>query len=55
MSKYTLNGSKKKAVKKSGFRARNSSKSGRKILKKRRIKKKIETKLKQHKLKKCIF
>jgi ribosomal protein L34 len=42
MSKYTLNGSKKKAIKKSGFRARNSSKSGRKILKKRRLKKRLK-------------
>jgi large subunit ribosomal protein L34 len=39
MSKYTLNGSKKKAIKVSGFRARMMTKAGRKILKNRRFKK----------------
>jgi large subunit ribosomal protein L34 len=38
MSKSTLNGRKKKAIKTSGFRARLSVKSGRKILKNRRQK-----------------
>jgi large subunit ribosomal protein L34 len=38
MSKHTLNGTKRKAIKTSGFRARNSSKTGRKILKQRRQK-----------------
>jgi large subunit ribosomal protein L34 len=38
MSKNTLNGTKKKAIKTSGFRARLATKSGRKILKKRRRK-----------------
>jgi large subunit ribosomal protein L34 len=38
MSKHTLNGSKRKAVKTSGFRARISTKNGRKILKQRRQK-----------------
>lgn len=38
MSKHTLNGSRKKAIKISGFRARISTKSGRSILKKRRNK-----------------
>jgi large subunit ribosomal protein L34 len=38
MSKHTLNGRKKKAIKVSGFRARLASKTGRKILKKRRSK-----------------
>jgi len=38
MSKYTLNGTRKKAIKTSGFRARLGTKSGRKVLKKRRNK-----------------
>lgn len=38
MSKSTLNGRKRKAIKTSGFRARSASKSGRNILKKRRQK-----------------
>jgi large subunit ribosomal protein L34 len=38
MSKHTLNGSRKKVIKTSGFRARISTKSGRAILKKRRNK-----------------
>ena len=38
MSKHTLNGSRKKVVKTSGFRARLATKSGRKILKNRRRK-----------------
>jgi large subunit ribosomal protein L34 len=38
MSKNTLNGTKRKAIKTSGFRARNATKSGQKILKKRRNK-----------------
>ncbi len=38
MSKHTLNGTKRKAIKTSGFRARIKSKSGRNILKKRRNK-----------------
>lgn len=38
MSKNTLNGTKRKAQKVSGFRARNASKTGRKVLKKRRMK-----------------
>jgi len=38
MSKHTLNGSKRKAIKTSGFRARIGTKSGRKVLKKRRSK-----------------
>ena len=38
MSKHTLNGSKRKAVKTSGFRARLATKTGRKILKNRRKK-----------------
>jgi len=36
MTKHTLNGSRKKVIKKSGFRARIKSKSGRKVLKNRR-------------------
>lgn len=47
MSKHTLNGSNKKAIKKSGFRARTFSKSGRKILKNRKIKKRLNFRLKQ--------
>jgi large subunit ribosomal protein L34 len=38
MSKSTLNGRKRKAIKTSGFRARLSTKTGRKILKNRRKK-----------------
>nr|QOU10753.1 ribosomal protein L34 [Spumella sp. Baekdong012001B8] len=38
MSKHTLNGSRKKVIKISGFRARLSTKNGRRILKKRRSK-----------------
>lgn len=38
MSKNTLNGGKRKALKISGFRARISTKNGRKILKNRRKK-----------------
>lgn len=38
MSKHTLNGRKRKAIKTSGFRARLSTKSGRKILRQRRRK-----------------
>lgn len=38
MSKSTLNGTKNKALKTSGFRARLATKSGRKILKNRRRK-----------------
>jgi large subunit ribosomal protein L34 len=38
MSKHTLNGTKRKAIKTSGFRARISTKTGRKILKNRRRK-----------------
>ena len=37
MSKHTLNGSRKKVVKTSGFRARLATKSGRKIVKNRRL------------------
>ena len=36
MSKLTLNGSRKKAINTSGFRARSSQKSGKKILQNRR-------------------
>ena len=39
MSKNTLNGTKLKAVKISGFRARMQTKNGRKIIKQRRTKK----------------
>lgn len=39
MSKHTLNGSKRKAIKTSGFRARISTKAGKKILHNRRSKK----------------
>lgn len=38
MTKYTLNGRKRKVIKTSGFRARLSTKSGRKILRNRRKK-----------------
>jgi large subunit ribosomal protein L34 len=38
MSKFTLNGSKLKAIKVSGFRARLATKNGRKVLKRRRLK-----------------
>ena len=38
MSIHTLNGTKKKVIKTSGFRARIASKTGRKILKNRRRK-----------------
>ncbi len=38
MSKHTLNGRKKKAIKTSGFRARLATKNGRKVLKNRRKK-----------------
>jgi large subunit ribosomal protein L34 len=38
MSKHTLNGSRRKVIKTSGFRARIATKNGRKILKKRRNK-----------------
>jgi large subunit ribosomal protein L34 len=38
MTKYTLNGTKRKSIKISGFRSRMKSKSGRIILKKRRRK-----------------
>jgi len=38
MSKHTLNGTKRKAIKTSGFRARLATKNGRKILKNRRRK-----------------
>ena len=38
MSKNTLNGSRRKVIKASGFRARLATKSGRKILKNRRRK-----------------
>ena len=38
MSKHTLNGSRKKVIKTSGFRARMASKTGRKVLKNRRRK-----------------
>jgi large subunit ribosomal protein L34 len=36
MSKHTLNGRKRKAIKTSGFRARLATKSGKKILRQRR-------------------
>ncbi len=39
MSKHTLTGRKLKAIKISGFRSRMSTKTGKKILKKRRLKK----------------
>lgn len=38
MTKHTLNGTRRKVIKTSGFRARLASKTGRKILKKRRNK-----------------
>jgi large subunit ribosomal protein L34 len=38
MSKHTLNGRRRKVIKTSGFRARLSTKNGRKILKNRRKK-----------------
>jgi large subunit ribosomal protein L34 len=38
MSKHTLNGSRRKVIKTSGFRARLATKSGRKVLKNRRRK-----------------
>jgi large subunit ribosomal protein L34 len=38
MSKHTLNGTRRKVIKTSGFRARIKTKSGRKILKARRKK-----------------
>lgn len=38
MSKHTLNGTRRKVIKTSGFRARVETKSGRNILKKRRKK-----------------
>lgn len=38
MSKHTLNGSRRKVIKTSGFRARIATKNGRKILKNRRAK-----------------
>ena len=38
MTKHTLNGSRRKVIKTSGFRARLATKSGRKVLKNRRHK-----------------
>lgn len=38
MSKHTLNGTRRKVINTSGFRARKATKSGRKILKNRRAK-----------------
>ena len=38
MSKHTLNGSRKKVIKTSGFRGRLAKKNGRKVLKNRRKK-----------------
>jgi len=38
MTKHTLNGRRKKVIRTSGFRARLATKSGRKVLKKRRLK-----------------
>ena len=38
MTKHTLNGTRRKVIKTSGFRARTASKTGRKVLKKRRNK-----------------
>jgi large subunit ribosomal protein L34 len=42
MTKNTLNGTKRKALKVSGFRARIATKSGRKILKLRRKKGRVQ-------------
>jgi large subunit ribosomal protein L34 len=42
MTKNTLNGTKRKALKVSGFRARIATKSGRKILKQRRKKGRVQ-------------
>jgi large subunit ribosomal protein L34 len=42
MAKHTLNGTKRKALKISGFRARIGTKSGRKILKNRRNKGRVK-------------
>ena len=42
MSKYTLNGSKKKSLKTSGFRARRATKSGQLVLKRRRKKRRCK-------------
>jgi large subunit ribosomal protein L34 len=39
MTKYTLNGTRRKAIKTSGFRARMATKSGQQVLKNRRRKK----------------
>ena len=38
MSKHTLNGTRKKVIKTSGFRARIATKNGRKVIKNRRRK-----------------
>ena len=38
MTKHTLNGTRRKVIKTSGFRARTASKTGRKVVKKRRNK-----------------
>lgn len=38
MSKHTLNGTRRKTIKTSGFRARLATKNGRKLLKRRRAK-----------------
>jgi large subunit ribosomal protein L34 len=38
MSKHTLTGTRRKAIKTSGFRARLASKNGQKVLKRRRAK-----------------
>jgi len=45
MSKHTLNGSRRKAIKTSGFRARLKTKSGRKILRNRRRKGRLKLSL----------
>ena len=42
MSKHTLNGSRKKVISTSGFRARSSTKAGKKILRNRRRKGRIQ-------------
>lgn len=42
MTKNTLNGTKRKALKVSGFRARIATKAGRKILKQRRKKGRVQ-------------